>query len=92
MSAVEEDISSHYARTLELWRSRFNDARARLLELGYDERFSRLWNFYLASAQGGFLERRIRDVQMVLGKPGWRGGGPRWSSPTSDAEAAILSF
>ncbi len=90
--AFEEDISSHYARTLELWRSRFNDARARLLELGYDERFSRLWNFYLASSQGGFLERRIRDVQMVLGKPGWRGGEPRWSSPTSDAEAAILSF
>ena len=38
---------------------------------GYDERFSRLWNFYLALSEGGFRERRIRDLQMVLAKPGW---------------------
>ena len=40
---------------------------------GYDERFRRLWRFYLASSEAGFRERRIRDLQLALAKPGWRG-------------------
>jgi cyclopropane-fatty-acyl-phospholipid synthase len=67
--AHTEDITSSYATTLATWRSRFNAAWPRLEPLGYDERFSRLWNFYLASSEAGFRERRIRDLQFLLGKP-----------------------
>lgn len=70
-----EEISDHYARTLAAWRERFNDAWSRLRGLGYDERFSRLWNFYLAFSEGGFRERRIADYQILLAKPGWGSNG-----------------
>ena len=69
--ARSEDISASYATTLALWRSRFNDAWPTLQPLGYDERFRRLWNFYLASSEAGFRERRIRDLEFALAKPGF---------------------
>ena len=40
--------------------------------MGYDDRFRRLWRFYLAFSEAGFRERRIRDLQMVFAKPGAR--------------------
>jgi cyclopropane-fatty-acyl-phospholipid synthase len=67
-----EEISADYVRTLRAWRARFNDAWPALRPRGYDERFRRLWNFYLATSEAGFAERRIRDVQLLLVKPGWR--------------------
>jgi cyclopropane-fatty-acyl-phospholipid synthase len=67
--AWRDDITAHYARTLRLWRERFNEAFPRLRAHGYDERFARLWNFYLAFSEGGFAERRIRDVQLLFAKP-----------------------
>jgi cyclopropane-fatty-acyl-phospholipid synthase len=67
-----EDITSHYATTLAHWRERFLAATDRLGELGYDERFQRLWELYLSYCEGGFAERRIQDVQLVLAKPGFR--------------------
>jgi cyclopropane-fatty-acyl-phospholipid synthase len=67
-----EDITAHYATTLERWRERFLDATERLTELGYDERFRRLWELYLSYCEGGFRERRIQDVQLLLAKPGYR--------------------
>jgi cyclopropane-fatty-acyl-phospholipid synthase len=67
-----EDITAHYATTLERWRERFGAAAGRLSELGYDERFRRLWELYLSYCEGGFRERRIRDVQLLLAKPGFR--------------------
>jgi cyclopropane-fatty-acyl-phospholipid synthase len=67
--AHTEDITSSYATTLATWRSRFNDAWPRIEPLGYDERFRRLWNFYLGSSEAGFRERRIRDLQFLLAKP-----------------------
>jgi cyclopropane-fatty-acyl-phospholipid synthase len=69
-----DDISAHYARTLEIWRRRFNAAWTQLRELGYDERFRRLWNFYLATSEAGFRERRIRDLQLLFAKPAGRPG------------------
>jgi cyclopropane-fatty-acyl-phospholipid synthase len=76
-----EDITAHYATTLERWRERFEaaggtagGAGGRLAELGYDERFRRLWRLYLSYCEGGFRERRIRDVQLLLAKPGYRAG------------------
>jgi cyclopropane-fatty-acyl-phospholipid synthase len=65
-----EDITAHYATTLAHWRKRFLAASERLADLGYDERFRRLWNLYLSYCEGGFRERRIHDVQLLLAKPG----------------------
>jgi cyclopropane-fatty-acyl-phospholipid synthase len=67
-----EDITEHYATTLQRWRERFVDASERVAELGYDERFRRLWELYLSYCEGGFRERRIQDVQLLLAKPGYR--------------------
>ena len=67
-----EDITAHYATTLERWRERFLASAERLPELGFDERFRRLWELYLSYCEGGFRERRIRDVQLLLAKPGNR--------------------
>jgi cyclopropane-fatty-acyl-phospholipid synthase len=68
-----EDITPHYAETLRRWRANFEAARTRLLELGYDERFQRLWRLYLCFCEAGFTARRISDVQLLLAKPRWRG-------------------
>jgi len=65
-----EDFGLHYARTLNLWRENFRHAHGRLSELGYDDYFLRLWEFYLCYCEGGFLERTIGTAQMLLAKPG----------------------
>jgi cyclopropane-fatty-acyl-phospholipid synthase len=67
-----EDITAHYPPTLAAWRERFFAAWERLRAQGYDERFRRLWDFYLSSSEAGFRERRIGDVQVLLAKPRWR--------------------
>jgi cyclopropane-fatty-acyl-phospholipid synthase len=65
-----EDIGPSYALTLRHWRSRFRAASEQLEELGYDGRFRRLWRLYLTFAEAGFLETRLRDLQIVFAKPG----------------------
>ncbi|HSS33316.1 MAG TPA: cyclopropane-fatty-acyl-phospholipid synthase family protein [Solirubrobacterales bacterium] len=67
-----DDITAHYPPTLAAWRERFFTAWERLRAHGYDERFRRLWDFYLSSSEAGFRERRIRDVQALFAKPGWK--------------------
>ena len=66
----QEDITAHYATTLAHWRARFLASAERVAELGYDERFRRLWELYLSYCEGGFRERRIQDVQLLFAKPG----------------------
>jgi cyclopropane-fatty-acyl-phospholipid synthase len=68
-----EDITPHYAETLARWRERFAARAECLHELGYDERFRRLWELYLSYCEGGFRERRIENVQLLLAKPGYVG-------------------
>jgi cyclopropane-fatty-acyl-phospholipid synthase len=68
-----EDITAHYPLTLSAWRRRFLDAWPRLAACGYDERFKRLWLFYLCSSEAGFHERRLGDLQVIYAKPRWRG-------------------
>jgi cyclopropane fatty-acyl-phospholipid synthase-like methyltransferase len=58
--------------TLRRWRANV-EARRAAAELGYDERFQRLWRLYLCFCEAGFTARRISDVQMLLAKPRWRG-------------------
>src|SRR4029077_4266705 len=67
-----EDITAHYPLTLAAWRERFLAAWNQLRSRGYDERFRRLWTFYLSASEAGFRERRIRDVQALFAKPRWR--------------------
>ncbi len=67
-----QDITEDYVETLRRWRGRFTENAEALAERGYDERFRRIWNLYLAYCEGGFAERRIGDVQLLLGKPAFR--------------------
>jgi cyclopropane-fatty-acyl-phospholipid synthase len=64
-----EDIGPHYARTLQAWRERFLARQAEVRALGYPESFVRMWEFYLCYCEGGFEERQLGDVQMLLTKP-----------------------
>lgn len=73
-----EDIGPSYALTLRAWRTRFLDRISDVRALGYPERFIRMWVFYLTYCEGGFLERSIGDVQMLLCKPAAR---PRQYAP-----------
>jgi cyclopropane-fatty-acyl-phospholipid synthase len=67
-----DDITSHYVETLHRWRRAFLANEEQLDELGYDLRFRKIWELYLAYCEAGFAERRINDVQMLLAKPGHR--------------------
>ena len=67
-----DDITAHYPPTLALWRERFFASWDKLNSHGYDERFRRLWDFYLSGSEAGFRERRIGDVQVLFAKPSFR--------------------
>ncbi|HWG77970.1 MAG TPA: cyclopropane-fatty-acyl-phospholipid synthase family protein [Steroidobacteraceae bacterium] len=67
-----EDIGPHYARTLALWRRNFFEHLDEVHRLGYPQSFVRLWEFYLCYCEGGFAERQLGDVQMLLTKPACR--------------------
>ncbi len=67
-----EDLTVHYARTLRAWRLAFLARRKEVAAMGYDTRFLRMWEFYLAYCEGGFAERRIGDVQLLLARSGER--------------------
>jgi cyclopropane-fatty-acyl-phospholipid synthase len=69
-----EDLTPHYVETLRRWRETFIANADTVAELGYDERFRRLWTLYLAYCEAGFAERRITLVQTLLTKPLWRSG------------------
>ncbi|THD10330.1 SAM-dependent methyltransferase [Metallibacterium scheffleri] len=64
-----EDIGTSYAMTLQAWRQRFLARLPEVRALGYDERFIRMWEFYLAYCEAGFRERALGDVQMLLHRP-----------------------
>ncbi|MBF7074700.1 class I SAM-dependent methyltransferase [Glaciecola sp. MH2013] len=66
------DIGLDYAKTLHDWHLAFNKAKEELEADGYDERFGRMWQYYLNYCEGGFLERAISTVQLVLSKPHFR--------------------
>jgi cyclopropane-fatty-acyl-phospholipid synthase len=67
-----EDIGPSYAQTLKLWHERFVEQIGQVRSLGYSDRFIRMWRWYFAYCEGGFLERSIGDVQMLMVKPGAR--------------------
>ena len=58
-----------YARTLAIWRERFLHEKDRVLQLGFDQRFLRIWEFYLAYCEAAFEQGSIDVVQYTLRKP-----------------------
>jgi len=64
-----DDMGPHYAKTLADWRQRFFDQIQQVREHGYSDAFIRMWEYYLNYCEGGFLERDIGTVQMLLTKP-----------------------
>ncbi|RZG12640.1 class I SAM-dependent methyltransferase [Pseudoalteromonas sp. CO342X] len=63
------DIGLHYARTLYDWRVRFEKAWPSLDSKRFDERFYRLWQFYLCYCEGAFKQRATSAVHLVARKP-----------------------
>ncbi len=61
-------VGPHYARTLALWRRSFEAAWPEVHELGFDERFQRMWRYYLAYCEAGFGTGRIDVLQATLSK------------------------
>ena len=63
-----EDITSHYAKTLNIWRNNFLNKTKEVKDLGFPDSFIRLWEFYFTYCEAGFLEKNIGDYQFVFSK------------------------
>lgn len=66
------DITLDYAKTLAAWRERFVGRLEDVRAMGFDDRFVRMWEFYLCYCEGGFRERIIGTVQLAFAKPAYR--------------------
>jgi cyclopropane-fatty-acyl-phospholipid synthase len=64
------DFGMHYARTLRLWNERFHERLDEVKALGFDDRFIRMWRYYLCYCEAAFLERAIGVCQVMWAKPG----------------------
>ena len=66
------DIALDYARTLQHWHDAFMEELGAVKALGFDEKFIRMWRFYLSYCEGGFRERIIGTYQITMAKPYYR--------------------
>jgi cyclopropane-fatty-acyl-phospholipid synthase len=66
------DITRDYADTLSEWHEVFLDKLDTVREMGFDDRFIRMWRYYLSYCEGGFRERIIGTYQITMTKPGYR--------------------
>jgi cyclopropane-fatty-acyl-phospholipid synthase len=64
-----QDIGFDYAKTLSLWRKRFLEKQAKIRELGFDEAFIRMWNYYFSYCEAGFAEGYLGDIHFHCVKP-----------------------
>ncbi|MGI8692343.1 MAG: class I SAM-dependent methyltransferase [Geodermatophilaceae bacterium] len=62
------DLGPHYAETLRQWRGRFVAHWPAVAELGFDETFRRMWEFYLGYCEAGFRVRYLGVSQLSLGR------------------------
>ena len=62
-------MGEHYAHTLRLWREKFLSSWARVAELGFDDRFQRMWEYYLAYCEAGFRTGYLDVAQLRLARP-----------------------
>ena len=63
------DFGLHYARTLRLWNERFHERLDDVRAQGFNERFIRMWRYYLCYCEAAVLERAIGVVQVLWAKP-----------------------
>lgn len=70
----QEEVTPHYARTLQAWRRAFHANLASVRALGYDERFIRMWDYYLCYCEGGFAEGFTGLHQLLYARPGQHQG------------------
>ena len=63
-----QDIAPHYVRTLRAWRTAFLARLDEVRQMGFDERFVRMWEYYLALSEAGFATGLVQDQQFVLEK------------------------
>ncbi|MEX2466497.1 MAG: cyclopropane-fatty-acyl-phospholipid synthase family protein [Gemmatimonadota bacterium] len=83
-----DDMTPDYAETLRRWRDRFLERWPEIADLGFDESFKRLWDFYFCYCEGGFDEAVLGSVQMTFAKPAARVPVPLLpSEPVSWTEA-----
>jgi cyclopropane-fatty-acyl-phospholipid synthase len=67
-----EDIGLDYARTLAEWRTLFMRRLTDVRALGFDDRFIRMWDYYLAVCEGAFATRTLGTMQIVMARAGER--------------------
>ena len=65
---MTRDIAPDYVRTLRAWRTRFLENLDAVRAQGFDERFIRMWEYYLALSEAGFATGLMQDQQIVLEK------------------------
>src|SRR4051812_33409269 len=71
MPVIRERIfGEDYAKTLAIWRNNFREAWPNLMPSGFDDRFRRLWEYYLSYCEAGFLSGNIDVRQVVFAKSG----------------------
>ena len=66
------DITLDYAQTLRCWHDSFLKELDAVRALGFDDKFIRMWRFYLSYCEGGFRERIIGTYQITMAKPFYR--------------------
>ncbi|NVK21758.1 MAG: class I SAM-dependent methyltransferase [Kangiellaceae bacterium] len=64
-----EDFGESYAQTLNDWRAYFLENLDKVREQGFSESFIKMWEFYLCYCEGGFIEKAISDVHLLMAKP-----------------------
>ena len=81
-----EILRLHYAETLKAWRERFMARREEAVRL-YDERFARMWEFYLACSEMSFRKQNMMNFQIQLTKR--QGVAPITRDYIGDEEARL---
>lgn len=64
-----DSFGNHYAQTLRIWRKSFNEHLEAVQQLGFDETFTRKWDYYLAYCEAAFATHNITVSQMVFSRP-----------------------
>ena len=81
-----ENFGTHYARTLQQWRERYQAELGRVRALGFSDRFIRMWDLYFAFCEAAFLERHTGVFQLVLNKN--YSGAMHFNEPWARVQAA----
>ena len=64
-----DNIGIDYAYTLREWRARFTEKQEAIQALGFDEKFMRMWEYYLCYSEAGFLSKQVSNYQFVFIRP-----------------------